>query len=303
MVVVGATSGVGRATAIGLAGHGCRLVLAARDGDDLRVVADECRANGAGSVSVCPTDIGQADAVDALRRRAVADLGTVDAWVNTAAVLLAGDLVGAPPDELERLVTTNVLGHMLTSRAALATFDEQGRGTLVNVSSLLGIVPNPLVPAYVSSKFALRGLTLALQQSHRPRSIAVCLVMPGPIDTPMFTHAGNHTGSPLRAIPPAISSWRAAAAVVSCVRRPRRTMTTGFTGWALLFGHRFTPRLVEWGVATYSSFFVTAAGEAAATSGGLYGQVAPGAANGGFRLSSWRRRLGDRFGRWSMSRP
>jgi short-subunit dehydrogenase len=192
---------------------------------------------------------------------------------------------------------------MLTSRAALATFDEQGRGTLVNVSSLLGIVPNPLVPAYVSTKFAVRGLTLALQQTPRPRSIAVCLVMPGPIDTPMFTHAGNHTGRPLRAIPPAISSWRAAAAIVACVRRPRRTMTTGFTGWALLIGHRVVPRAVEWGVATYSGFFLTRRGEQADTSGGMYAQVAPGDASGGFRLAAWRRRVGDRFGRWSMSRP
>jgi short-subunit dehydrogenase len=303
IVVVGATSGIGRAAAIGLAGHGCRLVLAARDPADLHAVAEECRRAGAATVTVCPTDTAVAADVDRLRRQVRADLGAVDAWVNTAAVLLAGDLVACPPEDLHRIVATNVLGTMLTSRAALATFDEQGRGTLVNVSSLLGVVPNPLVPAYVASKFAVRGMTLALQQAPRPRAIKVCLVVPGPIDTPMFTTAGNHTGHPLRAIPPAISSWRAAAAVVSCIRRPRRTMTTGLTGWALLIGHRFVPRQVEWGVAKFSGQFVTRSGHTPPTSGAMHAPIVPGAPSGGFRRSAWRRRIGDRLGRWSLSRP
>jgi len=302
VVIVGATSGVGRATAIGLAGHGCRLMLAARDREDLEVLAETCRGSGAAAVAICPTDIGRAGDVDALRAAAVGALGTVDAWINVAALLLAGDLVDTSPEHLAQLVTTNVLGTMLTSRAALATFDDQGAGTLVNVSSLLGLLPNPLVPAYCTTKFAVRGLTLTLQRSPRPRSIAVCLVVPGPIDTPMFTHAGNDTGHPLRAIPPAISPWRAAAAVIGCVRRPRRTVTTGATGWALLLGHRITPRLVEWGVAQWSARLLLRPEEVEPTAGGLYGQVDPGRVSGGFRRSSWRRRAGDRLGRWSMAR-
>ena len=224
-------------------------MLAARSDTELGVVAEACRAAGAPEVDTCAADIATAVDVERLHAATRDLLGVVDVWVNTASVLVAGDLVDCPPADLERLIATNVLGTMLTSRAALRIFDEQGFGTLINVSSLLGLVPNPLVPSYCSTKFAIRGLTLAIQQSRRPSSIRCCLVTPGPIDTPMFADAANHTGRELQAIPPAGSPWRVAATIVRCARRPRRTTTMGITGWTLLAGHRVLPRFTEWFVA------------------------------------------------------
>ena len=303
VVVVGASSGIGRATACALAGHRCRLVLAARADADLADVSAACRAAGAGSVATLAVDIGTPDGVEALAAFARAELGTVDAWVNLAAGLLAGDLVASPVADIERLLATNVLGETLLSRAALEIFDAQGAGTLVNVSSLLGVVPNPLVPVYCASKFAISGLTRSLQYTRRPRSIAICLVEPGPVDTPIFANAGNHSGRRLRAIPPAISPWRAAAAVVACIRRPRRTTTTGATGWALLIGHRLAPRLAEWGVARYSAALVVTPEPAAPTGGTLFESASTGAVTGAYRRSSVRRRVGDHVGRRLLARP
>ena len=303
VVVVGATSGIGRATAVALAAHHGRLVLAARSADELDEVAAACRSAGARSVATLAVDIGRSDGVDALADLARRELGTVDAWVNLASVLLAGDLEASPAADIERLLDTNVLGPTLLSRAALQLFDAQGHGTLVNVSSLLGVVPNPLVPVYCTSKFAITGLTRCLQQTPRPRSIAVCLVEPGPVDTPIFAHAGNHSGRRLRAIPPPASPWRAAAAVVACVRRPRRTMTTGVTGRALLIGHRLAPQLTEWVVARYSARLVVTKDPAGPTPGTLFEPPAAGAVAGGYRHGTLRRRLGDRLGRWSLARP
>jgi len=298
VVVVGATSGVGRAVAELFAAMGTRLVLASRDSDELANVSRDCLARGARSVATCVVDNACAADVDRLGEVARHELDVVDVWVELAAVLVAGDLVACPADDLERIVATNVLGSMLGARAALRLFDAQGRGTLINVSSLLGLVPNPLVPAYCATKFAVRGLTLALQQSPRPRSIRVCLVVPGPIDTPMFARAGNHTGRQLRSIPPAASPWRVAATVVRCARRPRRTTTTGVTGWGLLLAHRVAPRPTEWGVATYSAALLTRRAAQRSGSGALFGADAPGSVDGGWRRGRLRRQVGDRFGRW-----
>jgi NAD(P)-dependent dehydrogenase (short-subunit alcohol dehydrogenase family) len=146
----------------------------------------------------------------------------------------------APADRDERAGTT------LTSRAALIHFREQGAGVLINTSSLLGVVPNPVVPTYSMSKFAVRGLTLSLDQAARgDPSIKVCVVLPGALDAPMFDTAVNRSGPPLRAVPPAISAERAAAAVLRSVRRPRRQRTTGLTGALIVIGLHVVPRLTE----------------------------------------------------------
>nr|MBA3606604.1 SDR family NAD(P)-dependent oxidoreductase [Acidimicrobiia bacterium] len=110
VVVVGATSGVGRATAEEFAAHGCRIMLAARDTGQLDVVAADCRRRGAAWVGWCPTDISSSESVDALAAAAVRDLGHVDVWVNLAATLVAGDVTDCPPEDLRRIVDVNVTG-------------------------------------------------------------------------------------------------------------------------------------------------------------------------------------------------
>lgn len=301
MVVVGATSGVGRAIAQLLAAEGCRLVVAARNLDELESVASACHALGAGTVTVAAVDTAIGGDVDRLAESAARDLGAVDAWINTASVLVAGDLVDCPVDDLERIVATNVVGTMLASRAALRIFDAQGHGTLINLSSLLGLVPNPMVPSYCMTKFAIRGLTIALRQSRRPRAIKICVVVPGPIDTPIFSTAANHTGRPLRAIPPAASPWRVAATVVRCVRRPRKTTTTGITGWTVLFAHRIAPGPTEWVVARTSASLLMRRGTVEPTSGALYAPPPDGHVDGGWRRVAARVRVGDRVGRWAAT--
>ena len=135
-------------------------------------------------------DISRADDVDRIVAEAVAAFGAIDTWINAAAALVVGELHDQPADDIEQLVATNVLGTALASRAAMIHFRSRGAGVLINLSSLLGVVPNPVVPTYSMSKFAVRGLTLSLHQSTWRRSpIRVCTVLPGPIDTPMFDRA------------------------------------------------------------------------------------------------------------------
>jgi short-subunit dehydrogenase len=296
VVITGASSGIGRATALALAGLGARLVLAARDPEALGEVERACQARGAQVVAV-PTDITDPDAVERLARRAVERFGRVDVWVQAAATMIAGPLGTEGVEELRRLVEVNVVGASLSARAALATFQAQGQGTLVLVGSLLGLVPNPQVPLYSMTKYATRGLALNLRQAVAGQpGIDVCLVLPGPVDTPMFQRSANHTGRQLRAIPPAVAPERVAAAIVGCARRPRRQTTAGAVSWLLLASHRVAPRLADWVVARWSATTLTRPTPTPDTSGALFAPVPIAAVHGGWRRGRLRRRLGERLG-------
>jgi short-subunit dehydrogenase len=296
VVITGASSGIGRATALAFAGEGASLVLASRSQQALSEVERDCRERG-GQVLVVPTDIADSAAVDRLATLAVERFGRIDVWVEAAAVGIAGPLGSESVDEIRRLVDTNVFGTVLCSRAALATFRRQGSGVLVIVGSLLSLFPNPLVPLYSMTKFAIRGLALNLQQAVAGHpGIRVCLVLPGPVDTPFFVRAANHTGRQLRAIPPAYAPERLAATILARARRPRRQVTTGVVAHLALVAHRMSPRAAEWFVARWSATLLTKPPAASPGSGSLFDPPASGAVHGGYRRGRVRRRLGERLG-------
>lgn len=318
VVLVGASSGVGRASALAFADHGAKLVLVARDRAGLDEVAAACARGGeAPRPLVVSADVSEPDAMDRVADQAVECFGRIDVWVHAASVLVTGDLADHPLDEIRQLIEINVVGCANGARAALRCFRAQGDGVLVIVSSLLGVLPNPLAPMYVASKFATRGLALSLRHAVAAEpDIHVTALLPGPIDTPIFDRAANHTGAELRAIPPATAPERVAAAVVARARRPRRQSTTGAASRALLFGHRLAPRLAEWVTARWSAATLTDTPPAPERSGTLFDTadersagrgpgdvsadtsdgVPEGEVRGGYRRGSLRRRLGSALG-------
>jgi short-subunit dehydrogenase len=173
---------------------------------------------------------------------------------------------------------------------------------LVNISSLLGLIPNPLVPTYVMSKFAIRGLSLSLHEASAGSRIRICTVLPGPVDTPMFQHAANYSGRAVRAIPPAASAERVAASVVRTVRRPRRQRTVGLSGAAIMALHYLCPRLVESLVARAAAALVVTGRAAPPTTGSLMQPRGLAAVDGRWRRSAFRRRIGDGVGRRAARR-
>jgi short-subunit dehydrogenase len=302
VVITGASSGVGRATALAFAAQGACLVLASRSQEALAEVERDCRQRG-GRVLVVPTDIADPAAVERLARLAVQRFARIDVWVEAVAVGIAGPLGSESVDEIRRLVDTNVFGAVLCTRAALATFKSQGNGILVIVGSLLSLFPNPLVPLYSLTKFAIRGLALNLQQTVAGHpGIRVCLVLPGPVDTPFFQRAANHVGRQLRAIPPACAPERVAATILACARRPRRQATTGVVAHLALTAHRIAPRATESFVARWSATLITKSAPAPPGPGSLFDPPPTGAVHGGYRRGRVRRRLGEWLGEAQAAR-
>lgn len=245
VVLTGASSGIGRATARRLAGKGAQLVLAARNAEALGDVLQECEALGAQAL-VVPTDVADAEQVAELARRAVERFGRVDAWVNDASVSTFGRLEDVPVEEVRRLLDVNVMGYVLGMQEALRLFRAQGHGTIVNVTSLVAGVGTPFQAPYVASKHAVHGLGESVRMELKgERRIHVCSVMPGAIDTPFFQHAANHSGRQVKAPVPTIRPEAVARAIEGCIRRPRRERPVGVSTRLLLTQRRFMPRMTE----------------------------------------------------------
>ena len=227
VVITGASSGIGRATALAFARQRARLVLAARSGDVLEQIATQCIRLGGQAIAV-PTDVCDAKAVRTLASTALQRFGGIDVWINNAGVGAVGRFEATPMEAHRRVLETNLLGHMHGAHAVLPHFRSRGAGVLVNMLSLGGWVPTPYAGAYAASKFGLRGWSAALRTelSDTP-GVQVCDVMPVVVDTPGMRHGANFTGRRLP-VPTLLSDPDTVAeAITRLVRRPRPTLWLG----------------------------------------------------------------------------
>ena len=182
-LVTGAASGIGRATAMLLAGRGAAVACLDVNADGL---AETAAAIGERALPI-PCDVTDLAAVEAAVSQAAADLGGLDAVANVAGVGdFTGDVAEIAPEEWARVLAVNLTGPFHVSRAAIPHLRAAGGGAIVNVSSQFGLVGCLASPAYCASKAGLIGLTRAMAIDHTEEGIRVNCVCPGPVDTPML---------------------------------------------------------------------------------------------------------------------
>ncbi|HEV2093884.1 MAG TPA: SDR family oxidoreductase [Rubrobacter sp.] len=245
VVITGASSGIGRATALAFAEQGASVALAARSEETLREVADECESAG-GQALVVPTDVTDEEAVRELARRTVERFGRIDTWVNNAGVMVYGFLEEVPSEAYRQVIETNLFGQIHGARAVVPYFKEQASGVLINISSMWAKVSSPYVSAYVTSKFGILGFSECLRQGlHDQKDIHVCTILPVSVDTPIFRHAGNYTDHGAKPVPPVLDPGRVVKQILRNARRPRPETTVGPTGYLLTFAHAVTPKLYD----------------------------------------------------------
>lgn len=293
IVITGASSGIGRATAHALAREGAQLVLAARRADVLDTVVAECTALGARALAV-PTDVTVAAEVDALAARCVSTFGGIDAWINNAAVLHMGRIDATPEPVLERVIQTNVGGYLRGARAAIRQFRQQHRGTLVCVGSAEGYVAQPFASAYVASKFAIAGLCESLREELLDEGgIHVCLVVPSAIDTPIYQRCANYSGLAVEPLRPRYDARDVARTIVELLRTPRPVAWVGGAGPLLAVSHAMAPASVEAGVRLGVERLQFGDTPAQPTPGNLFEPVRDGwQVDGGWR-DAWQPSLAD----------
>jgi NAD(P)-dependent dehydrogenase (short-subunit alcohol dehydrogenase family) len=186
VLVTGASSGIGRATALAFGAAGAKVALVARRQDALEDVARLAREAGAATL-VVPTDVTQRAAVSTCFGAVLQHFGRVDIVVNNAGLLIPALVPDLRPADLQAMLDVNLFGALSVMQESLVAMRRQGCGTIVNVASLGGRRGVSPVGGYCATKFALVGLTEALRMELHGEPVHVSLVLPGMVDTPMAT--------------------------------------------------------------------------------------------------------------------
>jgi clavulanate-9-aldehyde reducatase len=188
--VTGASSGIGEATAVALAGAGAAVSLAARREDRISELAEKIGADGGKAVAI-PTDVSKEDEARAFIEGTRDQLGRLDILVNNAGVMLLGPVWGADTEEWRRMVDVNVLGLLYCTHAALPIMGAGGGGHIVNVASTAGRIARMGAGVYNFTKFGVVGFTEALRQEALHANIKATVIEPGFVDTELQGHNTN----------------------------------------------------------------------------------------------------------------
>ena len=253
IAITGAASGIGRATAVMLAGHQAALSLCDVSDEGLRETERLCRAAGA-SVRGARVDVSDHDAVNAWAEDTHDAFGRVDAIINNAGVSLSGAVGDLTLDDFEWIMGINFWGVVHGTRAFLPYLRASGDGHIVNISSLFGIIAMPGASAYNASKFAVRGFTESLSEELRLERapVRVTCVHPGGIDTNIVA-GGRVTPSEslgFETVDQAARDFKrlartspeaAAEQIVRAMARGRRRQLIGVDAWLLEKMQRLAP--------------------------------------------------------------
>jgi len=222
VVVVGASSGIGRATALCLAAQGASVVVSSRNRKALDSLVDEIRHGGGVAVPVV-ADAADAEQMKLLADRAVAALGRIDTWAHVAAVSVYATFEQTKPEEFRRVVEVNLLGQVNGAQAALPHLKKNG-GALIHVSSIEAKVSVPFNAAYAASKHGVAGFIDALRLELRREGapVSVTQILPAGINTPLFDHALTRLGVEPRPPAPVYQPELVARAIVYAAEHPVR---------------------------------------------------------------------------------
>jgi NAD(P)-dependent dehydrogenase (short-subunit alcohol dehydrogenase family) len=286
IVITGASSGIGRATALAFARYGGRLALGAQRRNVLEEVAEQCRQVGGEAIAV-QTDVIDLESVRALARVADETFGGIDVWVNNAGTGVLGPYAAVPFALHRRTIEVNLLGAMHGAYAALPVFLRQGWGTLINNISIGGWCPTPYTGAYTTSKFALRGFAASLRQELLGwPDIHVCGVFPTIVDTPGLEHAANLSGRRINPGPFLYAPEDVAHTIVGLAIHPRDEVAVGWPARVAQVAYTLAPRPTEWVVGSAMSAVLRHADSAPPYEGALLNPVPQGTATAG----GWRER-------------
>ena len=245
IVITGASSGIGLATARMAAARGANVVLSSRNEHDLQRATEQIRDNG-GRATYAVADVAKPVEVDRIAEVARREFGRIDTWVNNAGVSIFGKLTEVPLEDKRRLFDTNFWGVVHGCRTAVREMREEG-GVLVNVGSIVSDRAIPLQGVYSASKHAVQGYTDALRMEleHDGIPIVVTLVKPSAINTQYVEHARNYMDQAPTLPPPVYAPEVVSDAILRCAEKRVREVTVGGGGRMMAVMGMVAPRSTD----------------------------------------------------------
>lgn len=246
LVVTGASSGIGRATALRAARDGSHLALVARGERVLQEVAQECRAVGAASVMVVVADVGADAEVAACVEEVLRTHLRIDGVVHAAGVVAYGRTEEVPAEVFDGVLRTNLVGSVNVARHVLPVLRRQQAGSLVLIGSVIGHIAAPTMSPYVVSKWGVRALARQLQLENRDLPhVSVSYVAPGGVDTPIYEQAATYDGFLGRPPPPVASPDKVARIALRRVEHPRARTEVNLSNYVMRFGFNVLPGVFD----------------------------------------------------------
>ena len=245
-VITGAGAGVGRATVEEFARRGYDVALLSRDPDRLEQAAADIRRYGVRALPI-PTDVADAEAVEAAATKVEAELGPIDVWVNVAMATVFAPVSMLTAEEIKRGTDVTYLGQVHGMMAALSRMRKRNRGTIVNVGSALAYRSVPLQSIYCGAKAAIRGFTDSLRSEiiHDKLNVHITMVDLPAINTPQFDWAMNKMGKKAQPVPPIYQPEVPARAIFFAATHKRRDVWVGFPTVKAILANRIAPGLID----------------------------------------------------------
>lgn len=246
VVITGASSGVGRATAHAFARQGANLALIARNQEALEKTLDEVRSLG-GSGKVYPLDVSDFQAVDDVSLRIERDFGPISVWINNAMVSIMSPLEQITAEEFRRVTEVTYLGYVWGTQTALRRMRPRKNGVIVQVGSALAHRSIPLQSAYCGAKHAIAGMTESLRCEliHEKSGVRVTMVdLPG-VNTPQFNWVRNKMGRKSKPVGTIFEPEVAARAILWASRHARKEVYLGWPTVESVLGNRVIPSLLD----------------------------------------------------------
>jgi NAD(P)-dependent dehydrogenase (short-subunit alcohol dehydrogenase family) len=246
VAVVGASSGIGRDTALKFAERGAKVVVSARSKEGLATLIEEIDARGGEAIAI-PADVSNFEQVKAIADGAVARFGRLDTWVHLAATSVFATFDNVTPEEFQRVIDVSLMGQVYGAMAALPYLKQEGRGALIHLTSMEARRSLPLQSAYSSAKHGVAGFLEALrvELKHEGYPISVTNILPAVINTPFYNKGKTKLGVKPTGIPPYYEPSLVTDAILHAAEHPTRDYIVGDVGRILDVMQRVSPELVD----------------------------------------------------------